>query len=200
MLKEEVSLSVCVFCASSDVIPLRYPEIARELGKEMANRGMRLIYGGGNNGLMGTLSKEMHERGGKIIGVIPLGLKDLGYAYDKADEIIVTDGLRERKAIMEERADGFLCLPGGFGTIEEMVEIVTLRQLGMHAKPIVFFNIHGFYDGLLGQFETGYREGFMSRECREMYLVTDSILAALDYIERNRCRKTTPRPPKTIPE
>jgi len=184
--------SICVFCASSDHIPARYIETARELGRTMVERKTPLVYGGGNNGLMGVLSREIHERGGKITGVIPHGLKELGYAYEGADEIIVTDGLRERKAIMEERADGFIGLPGGFGTIEEMVEIITLRQLRMHSKPIVFLNAGGFYDGLLAQFETGYREGFIPDECRELYLVTGSAGAALDYIELNDKKESEP--------
>ncbi|MFA6472684.1 MAG: TIGR00730 family Rossman fold protein, partial [Candidatus Latescibacterota bacterium] len=124
------------------------------------------------------------ECGGKITGVIPLTLKELGYAYEQADQIIVTDGLRERKAVMEERADGFLGLPGGYGTLEEMIEIITLKQLNMHTKPIVFLNINSFFNGLLNQFETGYREGFISDECRRLYLVTDSIEEALEHLKK----------------
>ncbi|MDP2983612.1 MAG: TIGR00730 family Rossman fold protein [Candidatus Latescibacter sp.] len=176
--------SVCVFCASSDVIPTVYRDAARMLGRNMAVREMSLVYGGGNNGLMGVLAREMHECGGKITGVIPLALKDRGYAYEKADAIIVTDGLRERKAVMEERADGFLGLPGGFGTLEEMIEIITLKQLNMHVKPIVFLNINSFFDGLLNQFEICYRERFISEEYRSLHLVTDSIDEALDYLKK----------------
>jgi cytokinin riboside 5'-monophosphate phosphoribohydrolase len=177
-------ISVCVFCASSDHVPETYSEAARDLGREMAARGIRLVYGGGNNGLMGVLAEEMHRLGGTITGVIPLALKDMGYAFDRADEIVVTDGLRERKAIMEERADGFIGLPGGFGTIEEMLEIITLRQLGLHGKPIVFLDIGGFFGNLLAQFERGYREQFIPEECRALYSVTDSVTEALDAIER----------------
>jgi cytokinin riboside 5'-monophosphate phosphoribohydrolase len=176
-------LSVCVFCASSDEIPPQYREAALTLGRTMAERGMSLVYGGGNNGLMGVLAKEMHECGGKITGVIPLALKDRGYAYEQADEIIVTDGLRERKAVMEERAEGFLGMPGGFGTLEEMIEIITLKQLDMHSKPIVFLNINSFFTGLLSQFENCFRESFISKEYRSLYLVTDSIDEALDYLK-----------------
>lgn len=176
-------LTVCVFCASSNDIPRRYEDVARDLGRGMHARKMRLVYGGGKNGLMGILSREIHGIGGRITGVIPLELKNLGYAYEEVDESIVTDGLRDRKAIMEERADGFVGLPGGFGTIEEMVEIVTLRQLGLHKKPIVFMNVDGFYDGLLAQFERGYRERFISENSRELYMVTDIVEEALDYIE-----------------
>ncbi len=192
--------SICVFCASSDQIPPYYGDIARALGREMVRRGIHLVYGGGNNGLMGLLSKEMHERGGTMTGVIPAGLRDLGYAYDQADEIVVTDGLRERKAVMEERADGFIGLPGGFGTIEELAEIITLRQLGMHDKPIVFLDGNGFYAGLLRQFETGYHEGFIAEECRELYRVTGSAADALDYIQRNSGSRSAPCAPGVFPE
>lgn len=182
-------MTICVFCASSDDIPARYREIARELGGELARRGIRLVYGGGNNGLMGELARAVRADGGTITGVIPIALKNRGYAYDGVDELIVTDGLRERKAVMEERADGFIGLPGGFGTIEEMLEIVTLRQLEMHEKPIVFLSAYGFYDGLLAQFETGYREQFIAGENRELYAVTDSIRAALEYIMTGGSRR-----------
>jgi uncharacterized protein (TIGR00730 family) len=188
MSEAEKNLSVCVFCASSDHVPRRYTDLARDLGQKMHARGMHLVYGGGNNGLMGVLSRELHDLGRRIIGVIPLGLKDMGYAYEGADEIVVTDGMRERKAVMEERADGFIGLPGGFGTIEELVEVITLRQLHLHDKPIVLLNVDGFYDGLLRQFETGYRERFIFEECRALYLVTGSVDEALDHIRAERGR------------
>jgi cytokinin riboside 5'-monophosphate phosphoribohydrolase len=175
-------LSVCVFCASSDTVPELYRDAARSLGRALAKRGIALVYGGGNNGLMGELAEEMHANDGTITGVIPLALKDRGYAYEQADEIVVTDGLRERKAVMEARADGFIGLPGGFGTLEEMLEIVTLKQLGMHSKPIVFVNIDRFFDGLLDQFETGYRKGFISGECRGLYHVAGTIDEAVGFM------------------
>ncbi|MFC1693895.1 TIGR00730 family Rossman fold protein [Candidatus Latescibacterota bacterium] len=177
------NLSVCVFCASSDHLPNMYIEPVRKLGREMVKRGITLVYGGGNNGLMGILSKTIYEGGGYIIGVIPRRLKELGYAFDGADEMIVTDGMRERKAIMEEHADGFIGLPGGFGTLEEMLEIVTLKQLDMLNKPIVFLNINGFFDGLLAQFETGYSEHFIDETCRGLYRVTESVKEALDEVQ-----------------
>lgn len=177
------NLTVCVFCASSDTVPERYVEAARSLGRGMAALGMHLVYGGGNNGLMGILAEEIHRCGERITGVIPLALKDLGYAYEKADEIIVTDGLRERKAVMEERADCFIGLPGGFGTIEEMIEIIALKQLGMHTKPIVFLNIGGFFDHLFEQFEHGYRERFIPEGCRTLYTVAGDVSQALDAVQ-----------------
>lgn len=179
-------ISVCVFCASSDQVSEVYGRAARDLGAGMVSRGMVLVYGGGNNGLMGILSEAVHTGGGRIIGVIPRRLKDLGFAYKDADEMLVTDGMRERKAIMEERADGFIGLPGGFGTLEEMLEIVTLKQLEMHDKPIVFLNVNGYFDGLLLQFEKGYKELFIGEEFRRLYYVTDSVGEGLEYILVNK--------------
>ena len=174
--------TVCVFCASSDDVSARYVETARELGRGLAARGWSLVYGGGNNGLMGVLAAEMHRLDAHITGVIPVALRDRGWAYEGVDEIVVTDGLRERKAIMEARADAFVGMPGGFGTLEEMLEIITLRQLGMHDKPIVFIDIDGFFGGILDQFETGYRESFIAEECRKLYHVVSSVGDALDYL------------------
>ena len=173
---------ICVFCASSDHIAEEYVQAALKLGEAMASRGFTLIYGGGNNGLMGYLSASVNAHGGRIVGVITRSLKELGYAYDGVDEMIVTDGLRERKAIMESRAHGFIGLPGGFGTLEELLEILTLKQLGFHSKPIVLLNILGFFDNLLQQFETAYSERFIEESCRGLYHVTMNITDALEYI------------------
>jgi len=177
-----MSIAACVFCASSDHVSGIYDQTARDLGSGMAARDIVLVYGGGNNGLMGVLSETVHTKGGRVIGVIPRRLKERGFAYHGADEMIVTDGMRERKAIMEERADGFIGLPGGFGTLEEMLEIITLKQLEMHEKPVVFLNINGFFDGLLAQFERAYMERFIGEDCRSLYHVTDSVDEALSYI------------------
>ena len=183
---EKSTVFVCVFCASSDHVSDIYNHTARILGLEIVSRGMTLLYGGGNNGLMGVLSETIHKSGGRIIGVIPRSLKDLGYGYNKTDEMIVTDGIRERKAIMEERADAFIGLPGGFGTLEEMIEIITLKQLAMHDKPIVILNVNNFYNGLLMQFEKGFEELFINEKCSKLYHVTDSVSETLDYIEEYR--------------
>ncbi len=178
--------SVCVFCASSDHVPDIYMDSARKLGVEIAARGMRLIYGGGNNGLMGVLSESVHVNGGDVIGVITGDLKDLGYAYKDVDEMIVAGDMRDRKAIMEQRADGFIGLAGGFGTLEEMLEIITLKQLEIHNKPIVLLNTGEFFSGLLDQFEKAYEENFIGQECRELYHVTSSVKSALEYIADNQ--------------
>lgn len=196
MNKASTILSVCVFCASSDDVPDIYMDSARKLGVEIAARGMRLIYGGGNNGLMGVLSESVHVSGGDVIGVITGDLKGLGYAYKDADEMIIAVDMRDRKAIMEQRADGFIGLAGGFGTLEEMLEIITLKQLetifgkemvrSIHNKPIVLLNTGDFFSGLLCQFEKAYKENFIREECRELYHVTSSVKNALEYIADNQ--------------
>lgn len=176
--------NLCVFCASSDSIPEEHSNTARNLAKEMARRNIRLVFGGGNNGLMGVLSETLHDAGGVMAGVITRLLRDIGDAYDKANEMIVTEGMHERKAVMYERADGFLALPGGFGTLEELLEIITHKQLAIHHKPIVILNVHGFYDSILAQFEKAYEDGFVDERNRELYFVAGTVDEALSYLEK----------------
>ena len=142
-------LSVCVFCASSSGLPEVYRRGARELGAELARRGHRLVYGGGDVGLMGELARAAHRQGGRIVGVIPRALVERELAYGPADELLVTETLRERKAEMDARADAFVALPGGFGTLEELLEVITLRQLRLHRRPVVLLNLNGYWDPFL---------------------------------------------------
>ena len=178
------SRTLCVFCASSNHLPGRYHATARKLAGVFAERDVTLVYGGGNNGLMGTLATELHRLGGTVIGVIPRALKDLGYAFGDADEMIVTEDLRQRKAIMEQHADGFVCLAGGFGTLEEILEIITLKQLGMLDKPIALIDTDQFFRGLLDQFEHMCDEQFFGPDYRDLFLVTDSPDEAVMYSVR----------------
>ena len=122
--------AVTVFCGSSDAVAAKYFRAAEELGEKMARRDWRLVYGGGRVGLMGVLSRSVLEHGGHVTGVIPRALLDLGVGETKVSELVVTDGLRDRKAIMDERGDAFVALPGGIGTLEEVLEALTLKQLG----------------------------------------------------------------------
>jgi hypothetical protein len=176
--------SICVYCSSSNAIADRYPPLADTLGRAIARRGHTLVYGGGAVGLMGVLAHAVHEEGGEVTGVIPAKLQDReGIAYD-ADELIVTDSMRERKRLMFERADAFVVLPGGYGTLEEFMEVLTLRQLGYHDRPIVILNADGFFDTLLTFFEE-LREGHFAREAvTELAHVVDASDEALDRIER----------------
>jgi uncharacterized protein (TIGR00730 family) len=177
-------LSVCVYCSSSDAISDAYPPVADTLGREIARRGHTLVYGGGAVGLMGVLAHAAHEQGGEVTGVIPSKLQNReGIAYD-ANELIVTDTMRERKGIMFRRSDAFVVLPGGYGTLEEFMEVLTLKQLGYHDHPIVILNVDGFFDTLLSFFEE-LRDGRFAREAiTDLVHVVAAPEEALDRIER----------------
>lgn len=174
---------ICVYSSSSCAIDKVYFEAAEALGKEIALRRDAMIYGAGMTGLMGATASAVHKHGGRVIGVIPEALNVKGIVYETCDELIVTEGMRERKGIMDARADAFIALPGGYGTLEELLEIITLKQLRYHNKPIVILNIQGFYDKLLAQFEEIIEGNFAKPECMEFYHVTSSVKEALDYID-----------------
>lgn len=175
--------NICVFCSSSDKIDARYFKTAEELGRTIGQRKGTLIYGGGNVGLMGAVARAVHKSGGRVMGIIPVSLKERELAYKSADELVVTEDMRDRKTLMEKNSDGFVVLPGGFGTIEEFMEILTLKQLRYHNKPLVFLNAHGFYDGLFDFFEKLYRENFAKPERKKLYFVADSVESAFSHLE-----------------
>ena len=174
---------ICVYGSSSSSIDKKYFEAAAGLGRAMALKGDTLLFGGGMTGLMGATAKGIHESSGKVIGVIPKALNVKGIVYEYCDELIVTEGLRERKAVMDRRSDAFIALPGGYGTLEEVLEIITLKQLKYHNKPVVILNVDGFYDQLIKMFASIIDERFAKPECREFYFVTPQITEALDYID-----------------
>ncbi|MCX7749258.1 MAG: TIGR00730 family Rossman fold protein [Clostridia bacterium] len=174
---------ICVYSSSSNAIDTVYFEAAEALGREIAIRKDTFLFGGGLTGLMGACAKSVHRHGGKVIGVIPKALNVKGIVYDTCDELIVTEGMRERKGMMDSRSDVFIALPGGYGTLEEILEIITLKQLRYHDKPIVMLNIQGFYDKLLEQFEHIIGEKFAKKECKEIYYVAKDVEEALSYID-----------------
>ena len=174
--------SIAVYCSSSNIIHQDYFEAARMLGKTMAEKSFQLVYGGGMVGLMGEVARSVKQHGGKTLGVVPEALNLDKVVNDIDDELIITTGMRERKAIMDDRADAFLGLPGGFGTFEEMFEVLTLKQLGYHNKPIVFLNIRGYYDKLLDMFDHIYSEQFAKPEYRQLYHVSENVLDVIDYL------------------
>jgi uncharacterized protein (TIGR00730 family) len=178
-----VDTSVTVFCSSSDAIAPAFAEAAIEVGALLASRGYTLVYGGGRVGLMGALARSVHQNGGRVVGVIPGSLREREVGYEQADELIVTRDLRERKGIMEVRGNAFIALPGGFGTLEEVLELIALKQLRLLAKPIVILNVAGFYDPLIELFEHLYRARFAPAESRTLYYVTADPADALAYIE-----------------
>jgi uncharacterized protein (TIGR00730 family) len=174
---------ICVYSSSSETIAASYFTVATELGREIARRGDSLLFGGGMRGLMGATAQAVHQMQGAVIGVIPQALNLKNVVYEYCDELIVTADMRSRKATMDHRSDAFIALPGGYGTLEELLEIITLKQLNYHQKPIIIFNTAGFYDQLLMQFENSIALNFAKPSCRELYYVTDSVAEALAYID-----------------
>lgn len=181
-MKENQISSVCVFCSSSDRIAQNHFDLAEALGHELAERRLTLVYGGGGVGLMGALARSASRKQGKIIGVIPGFMRARELAFEEVDELVVTTTMRERKAEMEARADAFFVLPGGFGTLEEVVEIITLKQLAIHHKPIVFLNQGGFFDPLLVFFERMFAEEFTRPLYRDFYKIAGSLDEAFEYL------------------
>ncbi|OGR88605.1 MAG: Rossman fold protein, TIGR00730 family [Elusimicrobia bacterium RIFCSPLOWO2_01_FULL_60_11] len=176
--------SVCVFCSSSDGVDKAYYEAAAELGREISKRGLTLVYGGSDIGLMGELARTVHKGGGKVVGIIPKVLHGKVRPFNNYHELVVTDDLRHRKTLMETRSDAFIILPGGFGTLEELLEIVTLKQLGHHTKPIVIINTKSYYAPLLDMFEEMFKKEFARSRYRDLYHVCADAAGAFKYLER----------------
>lgn len=177
-------MHVTVYCASSRDLPLRYTFAATRLGNAIARRGHTLVYGGGATGLMGTVARAVHSGSGRVVGIIPEALKAReGVAYDACDELIVTATMGERKQRMFALADAFLVLPGGIGTLEEFFEVLTLRVLGYHDKPIVLVSTDDFYRDLVAFLDRLEREGFVRAGDQSRFLVVDDPDDALVAIE-----------------
>jgi len=174
--------NICVYCSSSTAAADKFCRAAEELGAALARGGYRLVYGGVNIGLMGKLAAAAKTCGGEVIGVVPEVVRELGITYTDADEIIYTADLRQRKQKMEELADAFIALPGGFGTLEELLEILTLRQLGTHDKPVVILDIDSYFQSLAVQFEVMYKEKMAKDIHRTTYAFISDIELALEFI------------------
>ena len=162
---------LCVYCSSSDRLDPKYYGAAERFGRQLAGHGWGLVYGGGNRGVMGVLGRAVKQAGGRVVGIIPEFMKSRELALDDADELVTVRTLRERKQLMEERADAFVALPGGIGTLEEFVEVMTLRYLNQLHKPIILVNQDGFYDDLLRFFERMTRERFKSPGLHDLFAV-----------------------------
>lgn len=178
---------ICVYGASSDEINDRYINEGEKLGLEMTRRGMNLVFGAGANGMMGAVARGVSKGGGYIVGVVPRFFNVDGIIYDKCDELIRTDTMRERKQIMEDRADAFIMTAGGIGTFEEFFEILTLKQLGRHTKPIVMLNTDGYFNKMEEMMRDAIAQKFIFESVSELYAVCDSVEDALDYIDGYKC-------------
>lgn len=174
---------LCVYCSSSDRLDPKYAQVATDLGREMVARGWGLVYGGGKTGLMGATARAVKAQGGRVIGVIPEFMKVKELAFDEADELVTVITMRERKLLMETRADAFVALPGGWGTLEEILEILTLRQLEVVKKPCVLLNQDGFYDDLLRLFDRMLAEKFFKPSNMDLFRVATSVPEIFTQIE-----------------
>jgi uncharacterized protein (TIGR00730 family) len=178
-------MKICVFGAASNEINNNYIERTESLCQKLAKNGHDLVFGAGANGLMGAAARRFKKGGGKIIGVIPHFFKNetVEAIYDKCDEIIYTESMRERKHIMEDKADAFVIAPGGIGTFEEFFEVLTLKQLARHKKPIVFYDIYGYYNKLMDFMEYAAKERFIRENCKLLYQCTDDDAELIEYLE-----------------
>ncbi|MBI5276978.1 MAG: TIGR00730 family Rossman fold protein [Burkholderiales bacterium] len=173
------TFSLCVYCGSRQGSAPAFAELAVEVGRWIGAHGGQLVYGGGNNGLMGVMADATLEAGGRVVGVIPHALVEREWAKRDCTELHVVDNMHERKRMMAERADAFLALPGGIGTFEEFFEAWTWRQLGYHAKPIGLLNSGGYYDSLLGFLGESVRHGFMSDWQMDLLMVGEDCAGLL---------------------
>jgi uncharacterized protein (TIGR00730 family) len=185
--------SITVYCSSSRSVAKIYFDAAAELGRAIADQHWRLVYGGNDCGCMGAMAHAARAVQGKVIGVTPQVLVDQGIADQLCDELVVTENMRERKALLELHGDAFVALPGGLGTLEEVFEILVARTLGYHDKPIVLINVGGFYDPLLAMIDQGIGGGFIRRAVREHFTVCWSVGDAIEHLRRSFASQ--PKPP-----
>lgn len=184
---------ICVYCGSADGARPEYVATARELGRRLAGSGYGLLYGGATVGLMAAIADAALGAGGEVVGVIPDVIMEREIGHRGLTELHVVGTMHERKALLAGRADAFVALPGGYGTMDEFIEIVTWAQLRIHAKPCVLVNVGGYYDGLLGFFDTAVKEGFIREENRGLVQVARGAGEVLEIVERTwRSREEIP--------
>jgi len=177
---------LCVFCGSSTGGPAVYAGAASLLGQTLARHGVGLVYGGGHIGLMGVLADAVLRCGGEAVGVIPQALVDKELAHARLTELHVVETMHQRKALMADLADGFVALPGGFGTADELFEVLTWSQLGLHAKPVGLLNVAGYFDPLLAWLDQAVRAEFLRPDHRRLLLEADDPGRLLELLRRPR--------------
>lgn len=176
-------MNICVYGGASNTVDKKYIEAAYELGRLMAKREMKLVFGGGTNGMMGAVARGVHDGGGEILGVAPKFFDTEGVLFRECTEFIFTDTMRQRKQIMDDNADAFIVSPGGVGTFEEFFEVLTLKKLDQSEKPIIILNTDGYYDPMLTFIEHSIHAEFTDPDLRAQYTVAATPKAALDIIE-----------------
>ena len=174
---------VCVYCSSASTVDKTVEKEIRTYGREIAGRGIGLVYGGSSRGLMGALADEVLAAGGGVIGVIPRALEGREAAHRGLTELKIVSTMHEREQMLFELADAFVAFPGGFGTLQEIIEMLTWKQLGIHGKPIVFANIEGYFDPVLSQFDLAIRKKYARPEDRILFAVAANTKAILTVLE-----------------
>lgn len=173
---------VCIFCSSSGQIDKLYSDNAKDIAEIFAKNHYDLVFGGGAIGLMGVIAREFKKNGNQVISVIPDKLNKKGIVFEDSDEIIVTETMSERKKIMENISDSFIALPGGFGTLEEILEIITLKQLKYHNKAIAILNINNFFNGLIDQLDKLYELRFVENVHKNLYYISENPNKIFRYV------------------
>ena len=176
-------MNICLYGASSTELDKSFITATEQLGEKMGLKGHNLVYGGGANGLMGAAARGVRKGGGKVIGVAPSFFQVDGVLFEDCAEFIYTETMRERKQIMEHRAEAFVMVPGGIGTFDEFFEIITLKQLGRHNKPVAIFNINGYYDSLVAMLENAVKYKFMTDSSRDLAPVFEDAESLIKYLE-----------------
>ena len=171
---------VCVFCGSNGGTDPAYVTAAADTGRFLASQGVGIVFGGGRVGLMGKIADTVMEEGGSVTGIIPRSLAEKEVAHEHLSELHIVGSMHERKAMMAELSDGFIAMPGGFGTFEEICEMITWTQLGFQIKPCGILNVHGYYDDLISLFDNATEKGFIRPEHRELVLVGETIEELFD--------------------
>lgn len=174
---------VCVFASSSNFLYEKYYEDAKELGKLLGQNNYDIVYGGSNLGLMWACASQVKEHGGKITGIMPEKLHNLGVFTEGCDEFIITPGMRERKAKIDEISEAVIALAGGFGTLEELSEMIVQKQLGYNKKPIIILNTNGFYNKLNEFFEEIIEQKFANKNMRKIYFIAQTPTEAIEYLK-----------------
>ena len=174
---------ICVFGSSSEKIDRVYLNVAEELGKALAEKGFGVIFGAGKYGIMGAVHRGVRQSNGKLTGVSPDFFVDMNVLVHDYGELILTETMRERKAVMEDNADAFIICAGGIGTLEEFFEVVTLKQLGRHSKPIIILNTNGFYDPMFEMLDKSVEQRFMSRKVKRLYTIANTIDEVIEQLD-----------------
>lgn len=175
--------TLCVYCSSSNNLPEKFYVISKELGEKIALYNYDMVYGGTTVGMMGVIANNALKNGSQVIGVIPEKIEAFGLKHPKLAKVVVTKDMRERKATMEKYADAFICMPGGFGTFEEVFEILVAKQLAYHNKPIIFVNFDGYYDNMIKMFDTVYENNFAKENMKDLYYIANNVDEIFEYLK-----------------